>query len=38
LPKLGEARVVAESLRKKRIDVSIIKLPIGGVKVWREKS
>lgn len=38
LPKAGEAKVVAELLKRKGIDVSIIKLPIEGVRVWREKS
>jgi mevalonate kinase len=38
LPKHGEARVVAGSLKRKGIEVSIVKLPIRGVKVWREKS
>ncbi len=38
LPKSGEARVVAESLKRKGIDASIVKLPLEGVKVWQEKS
>ncbi len=38
LPKLGEARDVAELLKRKGVDVSIVKLPREGVKVWREKS
>jgi mevalonate kinase len=38
LPKSGEARVVTESLKRKGIDASIVKLPLGGVKVWQEKS
>ncbi|MEM3584223.1 MAG: mevalonate kinase [Nitrososphaerales archaeon] len=38
LPKSGEARVVTESLKRKGIDASIVKLPLEGVKVWQEKS
>ncbi|MCP8307627.1 MAG: mevalonate kinase [archaeon] len=38
LPESGEARVVAELLKGKGIDTSVIKLPLEGVKVWREKS
>jgi len=37
LPKSGEARVVTELLKRKGIDASIVKLPLEGVKVWREK-
>jgi len=37
LPKSGEARIVAELLKRKGIGTSIVKLPLEGVKVWREK-
>ncbi|MEM3709423.1 MAG: mevalonate kinase [Nitrososphaerales archaeon] len=38
LPRSGEASIVANTLKRKGIDVSIVKLPLEGVKVWQEKS
>lgn len=38
LPRSGEARIVYNMLKRKGIDVSIVKLPLEGVRVWQEKS
>lgn len=38
LPKSGESSNVANILKRKGIDVSIVKLPLEGVRVWQEKS
>ncbi|MCP8312469.1 MAG: mevalonate kinase [Candidatus Methylarchaceae archaeon HK02M1] len=37
LPKSGEARIVAEHLKKKGMNISIAKIPCMGVKVWKEE-
>ncbi len=38
LPIAGEARIVAQRLKKNDVNISIVKIPCEGVKVWKNKN
>ncbi|MGQ9718948.1 MAG: mevalonate kinase [Nitrososphaerales archaeon] len=38
LSRYGEAKIIEEVLKKRGLDASVVRLPLGGVKVWKGES